>query len=111
MKTFELVIALEDGTLDVDNAFPFQHAQDATLTEFFDFYSEVSGVPKFKLKALTFTPAFGTGYRVVKMERVGDVGKSEQSWKLKKRMIMALFQKAEKEEADERKFQVLVEVA
>ncbi|KAE8443475.1 hypothetical protein EG329_001872 [Mollisiaceae sp. DMI_Dod_QoI] len=111
IKTFEIVIALEDGTIDVDNAFSFQHAQDATLAEFFDFYSIVSGVPNFKLKALTFTPAFGTGYRVVKMERVGDAARNEQSWKLKKRMIMAFFQKAEKEEVNERKFQVLVEVA
>jgi len=111
IKTFELVIALEDGTIDIDNGFPFQLAQDATLADFLDFYSTISGVSNFKLKALTFMPAFGTKHRVVKMVRVGDAAKDEQSWKLMKRIVMVLFQKAKKEEVNERRFQVFVEVA
>ncbi|KUJ07259.1 uncharacterized protein LY89DRAFT_360971 [Mollisia scopiformis] len=108
-KTLELVIALEDGSINFDNAFPFQHAENHKLEEFFDFCSTVSQVPIFRLKSLTLTLAFGKRQNF-SVQRTGDLVKDEQLWKKTKNIILVLFKNAQKVEKDQDEFQVLVEV-
>jgi hypothetical protein len=107
IKTLELVIELEDGTINFDNVFPFQHAQDSNLKEFFDFYSTIAGVPIHRLDVLNLSAAFGK-QQSFKIQRLGNDFDNERHWQRAKNILSTLFNQAQKSAKQQSDFQILV---
>lgn len=109
--TLELLIAYENGHIEFENIFPFQHAQDSKLTEFFDFYSSVAGVPIARVTKLRFTVSFDKRQSFEVSRRHEDAANNERLWKMTKNTIFTIFTNAQKECTDETEvFHVLVEM-
>ncbi|KAE9372408.1 hypothetical protein N431DRAFT_439528, partial [Stipitochalara longipes BDJ] len=76
MPTLTLLIESADGSMSLERTHPFEIVKNSSLSEFFLFYSSVSGTPLSTLTSLEFQPAFGKR-QSIEIRRYG----GEEKWK------------------------------
>jgi hypothetical protein len=102
--TLTLLIESADGSMSLETAHAFEIVENSSLSEFFQFYSSVSGTPLSSLTTLELQPAFGKrpSYEI---RRYG----GEDKWKRAKEVILSLFDRAVRKDRNGRmEWQVLV---
>lgn len=102
--TLILLIESADGSMSLETTHPFEIVKNSSLSEFFQFYSSVSGTPLSSLTTLELQPAFGKrpSYEI---RRYG----GEDKWKRLKEVMLSLFDRAVRKDRDGRtEWQVLV---
>ncbi|KAN0110553.1 hypothetical protein V8E51_006940, partial [Hyaloscypha variabilis] len=99
-----LLIVSADGSMSLDTTHSFDTVKNSTLSEFFQFYSSVSGTPLSTLTSLEFQPAFGKR-QSIEIRRYG----GEDKWKTLKEVITTLFDRAVRKDKEGRmEWQVLI---
>jgi hypothetical protein len=99
-----LLIESADGNMSLDTTHPFEIVEKSSSSEFFQFYSSVSGTPLSSLTSLEFQVAFGKRQSIL-IRRYG----SEEGWKRLREVIPSLFDRAVRKDTHGRmEWQVLV---
>lgn len=90
--------------MSLETTHPFEIAKNSSLSEFFQFYSSISGTPLSRLSSLTFLAAFGKS-QSFEVRRYG----GENVWRRFKAVMPTLFKEAvRKDKEGEMEWQVLV---
>lgn len=99
-----LLIESADGNMNLDTTHSFDVVKNSSSSEFFQFYSSVSGTPLSSLTSLEFQVAFGKR-QSFEIRRYG----SEDGWKRLREAILSLFHRAVRKDTHGRmEWQVLV---
>jgi hypothetical protein len=81
VPTLYLLIRDAKGNLNVEDSYPFDaYVKEYTVPEFFDFFSEVSGIPSRSLGTLVFRMNFGENRRI-KVQRHSGENVWRKMWK------------------------------
>jgi hypothetical protein len=98
-----LVLQKANGVLDFSNLISGEF-KNSTLSQFFEFYSQKSGIPQDMLQDLKFVTQFAN-YTTFIVQRQWD---DERSWKTMQMRIKGLFMEARKENPEQENFEVWV---
>lgn len=105
IKTLELLIEDAFGNINIEDVYLFDtYVKHYSVTEFFEFYSQASGVALRDLTSLVFVTTFGKSrsFRVTKS--------GYDIWRRLKTVMPTLFLQAQREDPKQMQFEVMVQV-